>query len=56
MISLAFVSERKIMFFQNPSIQYNPRNVVGVEIGSITIGQIEKAIRETQKSVGFKKG
>ena len=55
MINDAFTGKLKILFFTNPIIHYNPKNVVGVEVSSITTEEIETLIKEAQKSIGFKK-
>ena len=55
MITAAFTGKLTIMFFTNPCIYYNPKNVVGVEFSPITTGQVETLIKEAQKSIGFKK-
>ncbi len=55
MITTAFTCKVTIMFFENPYIFYNSKNVVGVEFSAISIGEIETIIKESQKRVGFKK-
>ena len=54
MVFDALAGEKPNMLFLNPNIHYNPKNVVGVEYGGTTKGQIEKMIKESQKHIGYK--
>jgi len=44
-----------LLWFSNPNICYNPDNVLGVQFGSITEGQMKKAVAEAKKTMGYVK-
>jgi hypothetical protein len=54
MIKAALAGKLPYMFFTNPSISYNPKNVVGIEMSPITLGEVETIMKEAQKRIGFK--
>lgn len=55
MTTAAIAGNKRIMYLQNPNIEYNPHNIVAVEFGGITSGQIDQLIKETEKRMGFVK-
>ena len=55
MLKNVLEGKASILFFTNPDIYYNLKNVVGIETSTVSKEQIETLIKEAQKSIGFKK-
>ena len=52
---VAAMTHRKetYLYFMNPSISYNPDNVLGVKLDAFEAKELEEAMKKAQKKAGF---